>query len=95
MAGNNRPSPRVTVNDLLETNRKFKRPGELPRRVRKELESFSVDADGRIKGFLIRNQLVRFRVSNRRKKKRWTKALEREVLRRLEESIACASGGST
>lgn len=70
----------VSVADLLDKSGQFKRPEDLTRRVREELTRFAVDAEGRIRSFRFRPRTT----GVKRKKKRITKAMEREILRRLK-----------
>lgn len=81
---------RVSALDLVDEHGRFKRPDELPRKVRKELEHFSVDGDGRIRGFRFRdrNRFAKFTLSKKRKKRHITKAMDRELIRLLEQEIA-------
>lgn len=79
---------RVSALDLVDEHGRFKRPNDLPRKVRKECEHFSVDDDGRIRGFRFRNRYVKFRHSKKRKKTRITKAMDLELIRLLEQDLA-------
>ncbi len=81
---------RVSALDLVDKHGRFKRPDELPRRVLKELERFTVDGDGRIRGFRFRerNRFAKFTLSKKRKQRRITKAMDQELIRLLEQEIA-------
>lgn len=85
---------KVSIDDLLEPDGRFKRLEDLPRKVRRELESFKFGADGRITGFRFRSRSVAYRLSAKRrpKKKRFTKAMDLELARRLEREAALIRG---
>lgn len=77
----------VSLADLLDEEGKYKRPSDLPALVRKELKAFSVGKDGRIKTFTFRDRFRFRRAPSVRKGKPFTKAMEKDLLRKLDEEI--------
>jgi hypothetical protein len=92
MARQWQPVTRVSILDLLDANGRFKRPEDLPKKVRYELQSYSVDAEGRLKRVTFRDRYARYRAPWRAgKRKKPTKAMQREIdrrLRLLDEELA-------
>ncbi len=84
---------RPSAADLIGKDGQMLLASELPRRIREALESFSVDADGRVRNFSFKPWRWRTRAYSPRRKKRITKKLEREVLRMLDAELV-ALGGS-
>ncbi len=82
------PAAPVSAMDLFDDSGKFKLLTNLPKRVRSRLLRVKTDDDGRICGFEFKPRPMMGRAPVKRRKKRITKAMERELLRRLDQEIA-------